>query len=63
MNTGWVLLGTFLVFGMQADFTMLEEGFCRSRETVNVLVECVFDKFPASPCERCLCSTSAARDS
>ena len=24
-------------------FTMLEAGFCRSRETVNVLVECVVD--------------------
>jgi Amt family ammonium transporter len=43
MNTGWVLLGAFLVFGMQAGFTMLEAGFCRNRETVNVLVECVFD--------------------
>jgi Amt family ammonium transporter len=43
LNTAWVLLGGFLVFGMQAGFTMLEAGFCRSRETVNVLVECVFD--------------------
>ena len=43
MNTLWVLLGGFLVFGMQAGFTMLEAGFCRTRETVNVLVECVFD--------------------
>jgi len=43
INTGWVLIGAFLVFGMQAGFTMLEAGFCRSRETVNVLVECVFD--------------------
>lgn len=43
MNTGWVLLGAILVFGMQAGFTMLEAGFCRNRETVNVLVECVFD--------------------
>ena len=39
----WVLLGAFLVFGMQAGFTMLEAGFCRDRETVNVLVECLFD--------------------
>ena len=39
----WVLLGAFLVFGMQAGFTMLEAGFCRNRETVNVLVECMFD--------------------
>ncbi len=43
LNTLWTLLGAFLVFGMQAGFTMLEAGFCRSRETVNVLVECVFD--------------------
>ncbi|MDB5326535.1 MAG: ammonium transporter [Phycisphaerales bacterium] len=43
INTTWTLLGAFLVFGMQAGFTMLEAGFCRSRETVNVLVECVFD--------------------
>jgi Amt family ammonium transporter len=43
LNTAWVLLGAFLVFGMQAGFTMLEAGFCRERETVNVLVECLFD--------------------
>ncbi len=43
LNTAWVLLGAFLVFGMQAGFTMLEAGFCRNRETVNVLVECMFD--------------------
>ena len=43
INTGWVLLGAFLVFGMQAGFTMLEAGFCREKETVNVLVECLFD--------------------
>ena len=43
INTLWVLLAAFLVFCMQVGFTMLEAGFCRSRETVNVLVECVFD--------------------
>ncbi|MGC4030589.1 MAG: ammonium transporter [Tepidisphaeraceae bacterium] len=43
INTVWVLVAAFLVFGMQAGFTMLEAGLCRSRETVNVLVECVFD--------------------
>src|SRR5579864_2661623 len=43
LNTVWVLLAAFLVFGMQVGFTMLEAGFCRSRETVNVLVECVVD--------------------
>ncbi|MBV8781620.1 MAG: ammonium transporter, partial [Phycisphaerae bacterium] len=43
INTVWTLVAAFLVFAMQAGFTMLEAGFCRSRETVNVLVECVFD--------------------
>ena len=43
MNTLWTLVAAFLVFGMQAGFTMLEAGFCRSRETVNVLMECVVD--------------------
>jgi len=43
INTVWTLIAAFLVFGMQAGFTMLEAGFCRSRETVNVLMECVVD--------------------
>jgi Amt family ammonium transporter len=37
------LVAAFLVFGMQAGFVMLEAGFARKRETVNVLMECVFD--------------------
>jgi len=43
INTVWTLIAAFLVFGMQPGFTMLEAGFCRSRETVNVLMECVVD--------------------
>src|ERR1041385_448515 len=43
LNTLWVLLAAFLVFAMQVGFTMLEAGFCRSRETVNVLMECIVD--------------------
>src|ERR1700730_16534814 len=43
INTVWTLVAAYLVFGMQAGFTMLEAGFCRSRETVNVLMECVVD--------------------
>jgi Amt family ammonium transporter len=43
INTVWTLVAAFLVFGMQAGFTFLEAGFCRSRETVNVLMECVVD--------------------
>ncbi|MBA3922517.1 MAG: ammonium transporter, partial [Nostocaceae cyanobacterium] len=43
LNTLWTLLAAFLVFAMQVGFTMLEAGFCRSRETVNVLMECIVD--------------------
>ena len=43
VNTTWVLVTAFLVFFMQAGFMALEAGFARSRETVNVLLECVFD--------------------
>src|ERR1700732_2046037 len=43
INTIWVLVTAFLVFFMQAGFMGLEAGFARSRETVNVLLECVFD--------------------
>ena len=43
INTVWTLLAAFLVFGMQVGFTMLEAGFCRSRETINVLMECIVD--------------------
>ena len=38
-----MLVTAFLVFFMQAGFMALEAGFARSRETVNVLLECVFD--------------------
>src|SRR5262245_52966973 len=43
INTVCTLVAAFLVFGMQVGFTMLEAGFCRSRETVNVLMECIVD--------------------
>ncbi len=43
INTVWTLVAAFLVFCMQVGFTMLEAGFCRSRETVNVLMECIVD--------------------
>jgi ammonium transporter, Amt family len=43
LNTVWTLIAAFLVFGMQVGFTMLEAGFCRSRETVNVLMKCIVD--------------------
>src|SRR3954469_23016518 len=43
INTMWVLVTAFLVFFMQAGFMMLEAGFARGRETVNVLLEGVID--------------------
>ena len=43
INTVWTLVAAFLVFGMQAGFVMLEAGFARKTETVNVLIECVLD--------------------
>src|ERR1041384_1450460 len=39
INTAWTLIAAFLVFGMQVGFVMLEAGFARSRESVNILVE------------------------
>ncbi len=47
-NTAWVLVAAFLVFFMQAGFMMLEAGFSRTRETVNILQECIVDT--------CLCA-------
>src|SRR4029453_2996372 len=43
INTAWTLIAAFLVFGMQVGFVMLEAGFGRSRESVNILVEGIVD--------------------
>jgi Amt family ammonium transporter len=43
LNTAWVCITAFLVFFMQAGFMMLEGGFARTRETSNVMMECIFD--------------------
>jgi Amt family ammonium transporter len=45
INTVWTLVAAFLVFGMQAGFVMLEAGFARSRESINILVEGIVDTF------------------
>jgi ammonium transporter, Amt family len=42
-NTIWTLVAAFLVFGMQPGFVFLEAGFARSKEVVNILLECIFD--------------------
>ncbi len=43
LNTLWVLLAAFLVFCMQVGFVMLEAGFARSRESINIVVEGIVD--------------------
>src|SRR5689334_22370438 len=43
LNTVWTLIAAFLVFCMQVGFEMLEAGFARSRETVNILAEGIAD--------------------
>src|SRR5579859_6136670 len=43
VNTVWTLIAAFLVFCMQVGFVMLEAGFARSRESVNILVEGIAD--------------------
>ena len=43
INTVWALIAAFLVFGMQVGFVMLEAGFARSRESINILVEGIVD--------------------
>ncbi len=43
INTVWTLVAAYLVFCMQVGFVMLETGFARSRETVNIMVEGIAD--------------------
>jgi Amt family ammonium transporter len=43
INTMWTVIAAFLVFFMQAGFMMLEAGFARTRETVNILLEGIVD--------------------
>ncbi|HWJ98949.1 MAG TPA: ammonium transporter [Acidimicrobiales bacterium] len=43
LNTVWVLVAAFLVFFMQAGFMALEAGFARSKESANIMMECIFD--------------------
>jgi Amt family ammonium transporter len=43
INTSWTLIAAFLVFCMQVGFEMLEAGFARQREAINILVEGIAD--------------------
>lgn len=39
VDTVWVLFTAFLVFWMNAGFALVESGFCRSKNTVNILAK------------------------
>ncbi|MFS0752175.1 ammonium transporter [Oceanobacillus sp. 1P07AA] len=39
INLIWVMLGAFLVFFMHAGFAMVESGFTRSKNTLNILMK------------------------
>jgi ammonium transporter, Amt family len=43
INTVWVLVTAFLVFFMQAGFALVEAGFTRSKNTVNILFKNLMD--------------------
>lgn len=39
LDTMWVMVAGFLVFFMNAGFALVESGFCRSKNTVNILAK------------------------
>ncbi len=39
----WILVAAFLVFFMQAGFAMLEAGFCRAKNAVNLMMKNIMD--------------------
>ena len=43
LDTLWVLLCAFLVFAMQAGFALVESGFTRAKNTVNILMKNIID--------------------
>ena len=50
VNTIWVLVGTALVFFMQAGFSLCEAGFTRAKNTGNILMKNLMDFCIGTPC-------------
>ncbi len=48
LDTMWLLLAAFLVFFMQAGFALVESGFTRSKNTVNIMMKNLMDFVIAS---------------
>ena len=52
-DTIWVLVAAFLVFFMQAGFSMVEAGFTRAKNAVNILMKNLMDfRWELSPTGR-----------
>lgn len=49
VNTIWVLLGTALVFFMQAGFAMVEAGFTRAKNSGNIVMKNLIDLSIGTP--------------
>jgi Amt family ammonium transporter len=43
LNTVWVLLAAALVFFMEAGFAMLEAGFIRAKNSLNIIMKVFID--------------------
>ncbi len=43
LDTVWILVAGFLVFFMQAGFALVEAGFVRARNVVNIFMKNLFD--------------------
>ena len=43
IDTIWILLAAFLVFFMQAGFAMVETGFTRAKNSVNIIMKNLMD--------------------
>ena len=43
VNTIWILLGTALIFFMQAGFAMIETGFTRAKNAGNIIMKIIMD--------------------